>query len=172
MVTAVCAWASGWHASLVGRDRKLNVWENLPSSVSSHQVQASCESCSHVQEWHVSCLVKRHRQVKLLLTAVRKHKITQPASLHTPQVRHADITASLGSPARKAMGRPIMPPVNRPAAAAFFQSHRFLDASMQQCVNWYLFRQRTTLFLSMRYKNKYKMRKNRMETSNSCWNQP
>ena len=46
--------------------------------------------------------------------------------------------ASFGSDARNAIGRPMIPPVARPAAAAFFQSHCFRPASSQQCVNWYL----------------------------------
>lgn len=55
-----------------------------------------------------------------------------------PPVKHAATRASFGSDARNAIGRPMMPPVARPAAAAFFQSHCFLPASIQQCVNWYL----------------------------------
>jgi hypothetical protein len=46
--------------------------------------------------------------------------------------------ARRGSPARKATGRPITPPVTSPATAAFFQSQLFREASIEQCVNWYL----------------------------------
>ena len=73
------------------------------------------------------------------------HRIRQRLTQHTaprkqqiPPVRPAATRASLGSPARSATGRPIKPPVTRPAVKAFFQSQRLLPASMAQCMPWYL----------------------------------